>query len=411
MRIVYVVPFFTYPPQDGFSIRVWNTLQALSHRNEIDVVLQARVVSDELRVILGDMVRTVTVVSSAPRKVSGPSRSVRWNTIADVLSYPPMSFQRFGQYELVHQLGILLEGDSQVDWLICETQLTGQVGLSEKLPRVRRALVLHDLYAAYVRRKVSMTPWRPYKAKFAMDLLKVRHYETTIIRQFDLITVVSPVEELEVRARVPGARIALVPNGVDVERFQPGEASLGVSDCLPSRRADTILFLGNLSYEPNQDAVRYFLADIWPLIRRARPTAHFVLAGKDPPPWMRQVHEDGGHVTVTGTVDDVRPLYRAAGVVVAPIRLGGGTNLKILEALAMGTPVVTTRAGSDGLDVQDGRHLLVANTAEEFACHVVSVLDDAALARGLSQAGRSLVVDRYSWPDIMARFEETLHAG
>jgi glycosyltransferase involved in cell wall biosynthesis len=146
---------------------------------------------------------------------------------------------------------------------------------------------------------------------------------------------------------------------------------------------------------PNVDGVVYFLREIWPRIVAARPDARFVVVGADPAPTIR-AHAGPG-VTIVGPVDDLRPYLAAAAVVVVPLRLGSGTRLKILEAWAMGRPVVSTALGAEGLEAVSGRHLLIADDAAGFASAVVRVLSEPELGDALGRAGRALVTERYSW--------------
>lgn len=406
MRLVYVVPFFPYPPNDGSRVRIWETLRALSRRNDVRLVIQADPPDAALVDPVRALVRGLTFVPPRPRAPT--PKAPRRAAAIDALRYPPAYARRYRSDALVEHVGALI-AVHEADWLLCDTQLSGQLALSPRLPPVRRALCLYDLYDTYTRRKVAAAPWRPFKLKFALDWLKARHYERRIIRQFDLVSVVSAQDRRMVAAQVPGTPIILVPSGVDLTFFQPDPLSAR-EDGAPDATDPTLrlLFVGNLAYEPNDDGLRYFLGAIWPLVRARAPGVRFTVVGKDPPAWLREATGRDDALTVTGAVDDVRPYYHRARVAVVPLRLGAGTKLKVLEALAMGVPVVTTPEGRAGIDAQDGRHLLVGATPEQFARHVAAILGDTALAARLCAAGRDLVERRYGWPAIMAAFEQAL---
>jgi len=413
VRLVYVTPFFPYPPHAGATIRIWNTLLALSRHHTIDLVVQDVEPPDEDAVAaVRALVRSVTFVPRRAPLLSGrlaPRGS--WAALVDMLQYPPSYLRRYRSRDLVRHVGALLASDGRADWLLCDTQLSGQVALSSRLPRVPRALCLFDLYDTLSRHKVAATPFGPYKVKFVVDWLKARHYEKRIMRRFDVLAVVSAQDERLVRAQHARARVALIPNGVDVEYFQPAPRGRDDADGPCATARAEVLFVGNLSYEPNDDGVRYFLSAIWPLVRAQRSGARFIVVGASPLDWLREVAERDASVIVTGEVDDVRPHYREARVVVVPLRLGAGTKLKVLEALAMGVPVVTTPQGRMGLDAEDGHHLLVATTPEQFAARVVDILHNRALAEPLAKAGRILVEQRYGWPAILASFDDALRQG
>jgi glycosyltransferase involved in cell wall biosynthesis len=222
----------------------------------------------------------------------------------------------------------------------------------------------------------------------AVNWRKMRREEEGLWRRVDAITVTSPRDEARVRAAHPGARVAVVPNGVDVEWYRPRPR-----DPAPDRR--TVLFFGALDYYPNSEGLLSFLDDTWPRVLATNPSARLRILGRRPPPAL--VARQGPAVELGGFVEDLRPSLAEAAVVIVPLRLGGGTRLKILEAMAMGKPVVSTTLGAEGLDAAHGRELLVADDPVRFAAEVRRVLDDPALAARLGKAARAFVERRYSW--------------
>jgi glycosyltransferase involved in cell wall biosynthesis len=183
----------------------------------------------------------------------------------------------------------------------------------------------------------------------------------------------------------------VVPNGVDVDRFP----FLDVDSAEP----DHVVFVGTYRYVPNVDAVHWFVRDIWPRIRAARPTARCTLVGMDPPPSVHRLAQVPG-INVVGTVPDVQPWLARATVVVVPLRSGSGTRFKILEAFAAGRPVVSTRIGAEGLAVEDGIHLLLADDPASFAEAAIQLLADPERRWSLARAARELVEREYAWPRI-----------
>ena len=191
-------------------------------------------------------------------------------------------------------------------------------------------------------------------------------------------------------SRCPNASWRVVANGVDVEYFRP----------VTGPRGARLLFCGGLTWYPNEDAVRFFFEGVWPLLIRSVPEAEMCVVGRSPPAWLQRLARDDSRVRVTGFIEDVRPFFREAAVYVCPIRDGGGTRLKILDALAMGLPLVATRFACSGIDVRDGEDVLYAETPEDFVSQIRRVLDDSALWRSLSSSGRTLVERHYSWDTI-----------
>jgi glycosyltransferase involved in cell wall biosynthesis len=169
-----------------------------------------------------------------------------------------------------------------------------------------------------------------------------------------------------------------------------------------------LVFTATMNYGPNAEAAIHFATHIWPQVRAAIPDATLKIVGHGPPAPVRQLGQRPG-ITVTGSVPDVRPYLASAQAVVVPLRIGGGTRLKIVEALAMAKPVVTTTLGAEGLAVEPGRHLLIADDPDAFASDVIALLRDPARRASLAHAGRALVEERYDWGAIGAQLDDALH--
>jgi glycosyltransferase involved in cell wall biosynthesis len=258
------------------------------------------------------------------------------------------------------------------------------------------ATVLRVLDEHNVEHQLLERVWRQERSPlrrlyYRLEAGKLRDGELRACRGADAILTTSDVDRAALAPHVGAIPIRVVPNGVDTTYFTPGAAH---GD--PTR----LLFTGAIDYQPNTDAVLHFAGEIWPLVRRSAPGATFAIVGKDPPPAVRALAGDG--VVVTGTVPDVRPWMQAAAVFVVPLRVGGGTRLKILEALASGRAVVSTSIGCEGLAVTPGREILVADAPAAFADAVVRCLRDPALRARLGAAGRALVERRYRWEPIGA---------
>jgi glycosyltransferase involved in cell wall biosynthesis len=218
-----------------------------------------------------------------------------------------------------------------------------------------------------------------------LEVLRLRRWEQSLTKRGWEVVVCSEVD----RAALGGGRaIWIVPNGVDLPKA--GEAG-------GSRQQDPILlFVGYMSYAPNVDAVTFFAHRVLPLIRREMPQAVFVIAGRDPSPTVRALH-DGATIVVTGTVPDMEPYWRRAAISVAPIRVAGGTRIKILEAMAHRVPVVSTALGAEGLEALAGQHLLVADSPRDLAATCLRLLRDPSLGEPLTERGFDLVRTHYQW--------------
>jgi len=211
------------------------------------------------------------------------------------------------------------------------------------------------------------------------------------------VIAVSEHDKKLMSAWVEPDRVTVVPTGVDIEQFSPGPE--------PAQEKPLVIFVGAMDWEPNVAAVRYFCAEIWPSIMAKAPQARFRIVGRNPD---RRVQElAGSAVEVTGRVPSVVDHLREASVVVVPLRIGGGTRLKIYEAMAAGKAVVSTSVGAEGLDVHHGKDIMLADSPGNFAESVITLLADADLRRRQGRAATELA-SNYSWPVIARKFDEVL---
>ena len=193
--------------------------------------------------------------------------------------------------------------------------------------------------------------------------------------------------------------VAVVPNGIDLTEFHPAAVQ---------PRGPVILFSGLMSYYPNQQGIRWFLDAVFPTVLRQVPDARLVIAGAAPPRWLLTRRD--AHIDVTGPVSDMRPHIAAAGVIVAPLMIGGGTRVKILEAQAMAKPVVSTSLGAEGLAQVNNESILIGDDAESFAGHVIRLLTDPVAAAQIARNGRRHVVQHFDWNHIGVQLNRLLHA-
>jgi len=223
-------------------------------------------------------------------------------------------------------------------------------------------------------------------------------FEGRIARAAAHVVTVSPVDAALMRKMFGVTRISEVPTGVDVESFTPPPESDPAAD---------LIFVGAMDWLPNMDGMRYFAAEILPLIRRRAPRCSVAMVGRSPGPEMRALGEMHG-ITVTGTVPDVRPYLWGGKVCIVPLRIGGGTRLKIYEAMAAGIPVVSTTIGGEGLAVEHGVNIRLADTPQAFAEECIALLENASDARRMAAAAREMVCARFSWDRVAGVFEGVL---
>jgi glycosyltransferase involved in cell wall biosynthesis len=258
-------------------------------------------------------------------------------------------------------------------------------------PRPILCLDEHNIEYDIVRRTAGVEASVLRRAYSAVEWRKVRREERHAWSHLDGCTVTSVRDQDMLLADEPTAHTAVVPNGVDLEFFQPSRLSH-----LPApREPQTLLFFGAIDYYPNTDAMLFFLHDALPQLAARYPHLRLCIVGRKPPESI--VAQRSATVEVTGVVDDVRPWIERADVVIVPLRIGGGTRLKILEAMAMGKAVVSTTLGAEGLDVVPERDLLIADDAASLVAQIGRLLDDPELGRRIGASARKLVASRYSW--------------
>jgi glycosyltransferase involved in cell wall biosynthesis len=229
----------------------------------------------------------------------------------------------------------------------------------------------------------------------ALESRKMRRYEANACARAHLTIAVSDADRRLLAGAAPAARVRAVPTGVDVDYFAPD----GVAE-VPGR----LVFTGSMDWYPNDDGIVHFIEAVLPRVRREVPAATLTVVGRNPSARLRALAAAAG-VHVTGLVDDVRPHMAEAAVYVVPLRIGGGTRLKIFEALSMAKAVVSTAVGAEGLPLAPGQHFLQADDPDGFAAAVTSLLRDSARRRAIGGAGRRLVEERYSWSKVVDEFE------
>lgn len=231
--------------------------------------------------------------------------------------------------------------------------------------------------------------WR--RLLLALEWRKVRRCESQACAGANLTLSVSDVDRRRLEALAPRARVESIPTGVDAHFFRPLP--------VPEVRGH-LVFSGSMDWYPNEDGILTFLAQAWPQVRESVPDATLTVVGRNPRPRLRRAAAAAGGVTLTGTVDDIRPFVARGALYVAPLRVGGGTRLKLFEALAMGKAVVATRLAAEGLPIVPGEHYVAADRPADFAAAVIGLLADRRRRDALGAAGRRLVEERFSWSRV-----------
>lgn len=376
------------PSRVGGSVRQFSMLRELSQRHEFCVVCYAYPVQLRDLDALRQHVRRIEVVELPVPVMENRSRLYwRFNGWRHALLDPhPVR----GRYPLASEMR------HKIDMVVNEERFdiiqVVQAYLAKLLPHTEAATILDMADILSEHERLVMLAKRKMTHRFAarLEWKKMQALERRAVRQVDMCVTISEDDRAKFLKLFPDARVALVPNGVDLDYFQPQSAST---------KGANLVFVGSMQYAPNTDAILYFCQDILPLIEQHRPDVHLYVVGWGPPPEITALNE-APNITVTGFVDDVRPYVADSVLSVVPLRFGSGIRNKILEAWAMARPVVSTSLGAEGLAARHRENILLADEPDQFARSVLSLLDDRQQRIRLAQAGRRLVESEYAWSAI-----------
>lgn len=397
MRILWIKVGGLWPPNTGGRLRSLHILAELSRRHRVTVLTthtDARE-AEALRAWLPPGAEVISV----------PYRPLKWRSPRFALQLARSWFSRLpvdlfkSRVPALRRTAERLLAAGRVDVCVADFLCA--------LPNVPRACPAPVVYFSHnveymIWRRLCANAARPWqRLPLAIEWRKMRRCEAAASRRARLTIAVSETDRASLATLAPGADIRAVATGVDISYFAPR--------AVPAR-PDRLVFVGSMDWRPNEDAVLHFIDAILPLIRAHRPGATLCVVGRNPGASLRRAAAQAG-VEVTGTVNDVRDFVADAAVYVVPLRVGGGTRLKIFEALAMGKAVVSTAVGAEGLPLEDGVHFLRADAPRAFADAVLALLDDPPRRERLGAAGRRLVEERYSWQQVGAEFESFMEAA
>jgi len=282
------------------------------------------------------------------------------------------------------------------DLVVCEW--TPYALFLRELRGVKSVIVAHNIESA-IWKRYEENEKNPFKKWYILvQKAKVEKFERNCFRWANGATAVSEPEAEQIQRFGLPHSVEVIENGVDLNYFTPCEAKID---------PNMLVFTGSMDWRPNQDAALHFVHAIFPLIHRKNPQATVTLVGRKPPKKIAELENIEG-VTVTGTVDDVRPYIAQAALYIVPLRIGGGSRLKILEAMAMKKGVVSTSIGAEGLRVTNGENILLGDNPEEFAEKVLTCLGDQTLRTQLAEQGRKLVEQHYGWEGLSKRYNNYL---
>ncbi len=395
MRILLLTPQLPYPPHQGTSLRNFNLIAQLARRHTV-CLLSFREPDQSLEQA-GPLRELCEWVETLPV----PSRGTGLRLKQMLTTRRPDMSWRLWSPEFAQRLAHRL-AESAFDVV----QVEG-IELAPYIPTIQAAdstpLLVYDDHNAewLLQKRACLTDLRsprrwPAAAYSFVQWKRLKGYEANACRRADVVVAASEADADAIHQVAPEIEITIVPNGVDLGEYTGYNGVTQDYD---------LVFTGKMDFRPNIDAMLWFCQEVLPLIQNSWPSAKLAIVGQRPHKRLEPLRSLRG-VTITGWVDDVRPYIAGACVYVAPLRVGGGTRLKLLQALAMATPVVATTLGAEGFPIRDGEHLMLADSAEDFALAVLALKNDRAERDHLSSAGLEFVQSAYGWDRLVPKLEE-----
>jgi glycosyltransferase involved in cell wall biosynthesis len=392
MRILWVKAGKLLPVDTGGKIRSFNILRKLVRDNTLTTLSYYGGARDpDYDVALAkELPGAHCIYTGAPEGGVLQALDYLWR-----LPNPtPYAVSKFTDRQVVQTLREWLPGN-RFDVAVCDF-LSASLNFPEELP-LPCVLFQHNVESSLWTRMANTETSPVHRPLYRIEARKMERYERVTLRRFHHVIAVSETDKQQMLAMDPSCSISVVPTGVDTEKYQ----------VFPSASGDLprIVFTGSMDWEPNIDAVEWFCREIWPPIVSHFPQAKFQIVGRNPHARVKQLASSS--VEVTGTVASVSDYLRDAAVVIVPLRIGGGTRLKIFEAMAMGKALVSTTIGAEGLDVTSGENCILADNPRTFGDGILTLLSDVPLRRKYERAAAALAA-RFDWSNIARQFEEVL---
>jgi len=392
MNILVVCQELPYPLDGGCKIRLFNLLKHLSRNHNISLVCWAG--SGNQKDHICRMEEYCESIRLVRRKKKSKIRQLP-GLIKNLISGLPWSIKDTKSIEMMDTIMEVVKAKPFDILHIDDIDLTCNFDFFCN-KAIKKALTFHNIESINYRRIFKIEKNLYKKMLFLLNWLPMQRWEGRIAEKFDLNIVVSYLDYQILKVKNEKIKITIIPNGVDTDSFSP----LPFSD-----QQQNILFIGIMDYPPNKDAVLYFYKQIFPLIKVKLPYAKFWIIGQKPNKKLWKLSKDP-NVVLTGYVENVMPYYERSSVVVVPLRAGGGTRGKILEAMALGRPVVSTSLGAEGLEVTQKENIMIADNPKDFANHTIELMTNTSLRKTLTEKAREFVESYHSWRQIAEKLDQ-----
>ncbi len=394
-NILFITTFIPYPPHGGAYQRSYNIIRHLAKKHNIYLIGFIKKADDYEN---AKRLEEICKIKVFPFRLTED-----WSKIglikglfSNLISPLPYVTQKSFKSNICNTIKRLTQ-EVRIDIFHCDMiELAEYINIIPKVPLT--ILVNHNVESTLMLRHAEVEKNPIKKWFFLHQYKKLLRYEKKMCPLFNYCVAVSELDKQQLQSIAPQAAFTVIPNGVDVDYFRPQNSELRTPN-------SELIFAGRTDYLPNIDGLNFFLHEIFPLIKKEIKDARLTIIGKT------RTNNDIGlpltnDVTHLGFVEDIRPYIGKAAVYVVPLRIGGGTRLKILDAMAMGKAIVSTSIGAEGIDVTHGKNILIADTPEDFSRQVIRVLNDDTLRQSLGKEGRRLVEEKYSWDIIGKKMDE-----
>jgi polysaccharide biosynthesis protein PslH len=395
MRILWVKADKLLPVENGGNIRTYHILRHLSSRHELTFYSYFGGGADKAyERALQERLPGSVAVCTGKRELSGIARGLDY--LAHLNSQPPYAVSRFASFKVQDHLRAWFR-EQRFDVAVCDF-LDAAINFPGRL-NIPCVLFQHNVESEIWRRHAATAGHPVKKAMYGMELGKMERYERIVVRKFHHVVAVSESDRALMTQWVDGDRVTVVPTGVDLAEYRPAPDA--------PEPGPIVTFVGAMDWEPNVDGVEYFASEIWPAIKADVPDARLRIVGRNPGGRVKKWESDS--IEVTGRVPSVVDYLHQSAVVIVPLRIGGGTRLKIYEAMATAKAVVSTTVGAEGLDVHHGHDIMLADDTRSFGQAVIMLLRDRELRRRYERAAVETAA-RCDWPVIGERFQEVLQS-
>ncbi len=389
MKLLWVNSSFLHPTNRGGQIRTLEMLRELHRNHEVHYAALSDPNEPEGPARAGEYSSRHFAIPFQP--VSKRSPAFALELAGGLFSSLPLAIGRWRSPELRSTVEKLLR-DERYDAVVCDFLVT-----AVNCPQLEKAVLFQHNVETMIWKRHADTSTGLKGEFFRLQEHRMQEFEALAVRKAAQVIAVSE-KDVSTMREMFGIEASAVPTGVNVEHFRPPHNS----------DREGLVFVGSMDWLPNIDGVLWFAKEVLPQIRARRKDLPVTIVGRMPPPEIEQLSASDPYLKVTGTVPDVRPYLWGAVASIVPLRIGGGTRLKIYEAMAAGTPVISTTIGAEGLDVSDGETIALADSPEDFAEHCLDLINNVAARDRMRALAMTMVADRYSWTQVTRQFEKLL---